>query len=212
MNNIFEKYTKINKNKGSLLFELLIVIALFAIILSFGANAIYLSLRSNKLSIERDVALSVASETMEATRAVIEEDWQNIYGLTKGTTHYYPSLLNDKWVLLGGDGSITLNDILYTKYITINNVSRDYSTRDILNTYSSIDDDPSTQKVTVTVSWPNGSNVTILEYFFRWKNKTCGQSGWATGGSLNTVIDCADNNYDTKDASIDISTGSLKLQ
>jgi hypothetical protein len=40
----------------------------------------------------------------------------------------------------------------------------------------------------------------------------CPQTGWATGGTGNTVANCTDTSYDTKDSNIDISTGSLKLQ
>lgn len=205
-------YNKKKNNKGALLFELLIVISLLTIILSFGSNAIFLSLKSNKLSAERDIAMSLAMETLDATRAVIEEDWQNIYSLTKGTQHYYPEVSNNKWILLSGNGSTTLNGVVYTKYVTINNISRDYSTRDIESIYSGSNDDPSTQKITVVVSWTGGADVIISGYFSRWKNKICNHSGWTNGATGNTVKDCADDSYDTKDADIDVSTGSILLQ
>ena len=199
-------------SKGALLFELLIAISLLAVILSVGANAVFLSLRSDKVSGERDVASSLASETLEATRAVTDENWQNIYSLTKSSQHYYATQSGGKWILTTGDETVTSGGITYTRYVVIDNVSRDGTTRNIESSYVSADDDPSTQKITVTVSWPTGSPLSISEYFFRWKNKICNQTDWSTGGSGTTVKTCPDNSYDTKDPAIDVSGGALKLQ
>lgn len=203
---------RVKTQKGSLLLELLIVISLIAIIVSVSANATFLSMKSNKASGNRDNASALASEALEAARSVIEEDWQNIYSLTKNTGHYYPFLSGGKWILSAGDENINLNGIVYIRYLTVDNVSRDGTTRNIQNTYSSTDDDPSTQKVTVTVNWPVGETFVNYEYFFRWKNKTCGQSGWATGGTGDTVHNCADTTYDVKDAELDITSGSIQLR
>ncbi len=201
-----------NKNsKGSLLFELLIVISIIAIIFAVSSNAMFLSLRGNKMMGDRDTAISLASETLEAIRSVVDENWQNIYSLTKGTGHYHLIQSANKWVIQSGDESVNINNIIYTRYVIINNVSRDGSSN-IETTYNSTNDDPSTQKISVTVSWPDGNPITISDYFFRWKNKTCGQSGWTTGGSGNTVKACTDTTYDTKDTEIDVTGGVLKLQ
>lgn len=210
---IIDRYKKNSKkNGGALLLELLVVISLLAIILSVGANAVFLSTRSNKVSGENDVASSLAFESLEAVRSIVEEDWQNIYGLVKDTGHYYPIQSAGKWIIATGEETINSGDITYTRYITVSNVSRDSITRDVEDIYSQVDDDPSTQKVSVTVSWPNGNPITISGYFFRWKNKTCEQGSWTTGGSGNAVQDCTNTSYDTKDSSVDVTSGSLKLQ
>lgn len=203
-------------NRGSLLLELLIVIALLAVILSTGSEAVFVSLQSNKISSERDVAMGLANEALEAVRGTTEENWQNIYGLSgKGTTHYYATSTNPagKWTLASGDEAIVVNGITYTRSVIIDNVSRDSSTRAIHTTYSSNDDDPATQKASVTVSWPNADPVTMYEYFFRWKNKTCSQSQWiGNGGSGDTLQSCGTTTYDTIDATVSTSTGTLMLK
>jgi type II secretory pathway pseudopilin PulG len=207
---------KIKFQRGALLLELLIVISILAIILSVSANATFSSLKSNKSSGERDVSSSLASETLEAVRSIAEEDYQNIYGLTKGVQHYYPTSTDasapGRWIPKTGDENIVLNGITYTRYFTVDNVSRDDITRNIQTTYSGTYDDPSTQKVTINVSWAGGSPIVLSEYFFRWKNKICGQPGWTTADPGDTVHPCANASYDSKDTSIDISTGSIKLQ
>lgn len=208
------KFYKTNTtSRGALLLELLVVIALLAVIVSVVANGVYLSMRSNKSSAERSVANALGAELMEATRSAADENWQNIYGLTKATQHYYATSTapTGKWTLIAGDETVTLNGIAYTRYITINNVSRDSTTRNILTTYASANDDPSTQLVTANVSWSGGAAVTFNEYFLRWKNKSCAQSSWTTGGTGNTVQLCSAATYDVKDAGINV-TGGLHLQ
>ncbi|OGI63102.1 hypothetical protein A2818_01665 [Candidatus Nomurabacteria bacterium RIFCSPHIGHO2_01_FULL_40_12] len=205
------KFRKIKTQKGALLLELLIVISLVAVILSVGTNAVFLSLRSNKIGGERDVANALASEVLEAVRAATEENWQNIYGLIKSSQHYQIATSSGKWVLNTGDEAISLNGIDYTRYVTIDNVSRDDTTRSVQNSYVSADDDPGTQKVTVTVSWSDGNPVVLYEYFFRWKNKVCNQTSW-TGGVGSGAKTCPDTTYGSQDGNLDTSGGQLKLQ
>ena len=199
-------------SRGALLLELLVVISILAIILTIGANATYLSMRGNKTSGENGIASSLASETLEAVRSITEENYQNIYGLTKTSQHYYATQSAGKWISASGDEAVVLNGITYNRYFTVDNVSRDDSTRNIQTSYSDTYDDPSTQKVTVTVSWTGGVSIVMSEYFFRWKNKICGQPGWLTTNADNTLINCTDTSYFTKDAAIDAANGTLKLQ
>lgn len=216
---MIKKFKKINtKNKGALLLELLIVVSLLGIIIFIGTDAVFLSMKSSEASRERDVGSTLANESLEAVRSIVEENWQNIYVLEKGSVHYYTTQTNNKWVILPVAGvpaneTVTFNNKSYTRYVTINNVSRDNATGSILDEYSASFDDPSTQKVSVVVISPEGYNTTISGYFFRWKNKICNQATWATGGSGNTVTNCSNaSTYDTKDEKIDIVDGTLKLK
>ena len=207
---------KRNINGGALLFELLIVISLLAIILFFGANAIFLSMKSNSISGERDHAYLLANESLEAARSITEENWQNIYSLSKDSTHYQTVQSGGKWVFSVGDETIVFNNVTYTRYVTIDSVSRDNTTRNILGSYSSIYDDPNTQKITVNVSWTNSTPVTESGYLFRWKNKICLQTVWTTQTTpTDTSVSCnptPTTNYFSKDAGIDTSvSGQLGL-
>jgi type II secretory pathway pseudopilin PulG len=209
---------KIKKNKGALLLELLIVISVLAIVLSIGANAIYLSGRSNKSSGERDVASALASEALESVRAVADEDWHNIYSLTKSSQHYYPIQSNGKWILTTTveDGDISLNGLIYSRYVVIENACRDEINRNVTGVAScsvGSSDDPSTQKITVTVNWSGGNPIVISEYFFRWKNKICNQTDWS-GGVGSGAKNCPDNTHGgiSPSGTIDVNGGQLKLQ
>lgn len=207
--------TNNSKEKGALLLELLVVISLLAIILSVGSQAMLVSMQSGKVSGERDVAVGLASEALEATRATAEEKWHNIYNLTKETQHYHATSTAPagKWTLATGDEISALNNAIYTRYLTIDNVMRDATSRAIVT--SGGEDDPSTQKVTVTVSWLNAEPVVISEYFFRWRNKACKQTDWSGSATPNGETPCTTGTiYDSISPAGTINTtgGSLMLQ
>lgn len=206
------KFKILNSNlqRGSLLLELLIVIALLAVILSVGTQAVYVSLQSGKISGERDVAVGLASEALEQVRSVADEKWQNIYDLTgKGSTQYHMVQSGNKWATSTGSEVIPLNNASYTRYVIIDNVSRDTSANRLIETtYSSAHDDPSTQKVTVTVSWPNADPVVMSEYFLRWKNQACLQTNWSSGVGSGTKT-CPDTTYVS---SLNLGTPGTSLQ
>lgn len=209
-----QKYFKTNNRdeRGALLLELLVVISMLAIILSVGSQAMLVSMQSGKVSGERDVATALANEALEAVRGVTEEKWTNIYNLTKTSQHYYATSTNPtgKWTLatttVSADEYVVMNGITYTHYVIVENVQRDTTSRNIVT--SGGIDDPSTQKVIVTVSWPNADPVVISDYFFRWRNRVCVQSSWVSSISSTTVQTCGTvNTYDTKDASMATTSG-----
>ena len=218
--------------RGAFLLEILIVIALLGVILGVSAQAVFVSLQSGKISGERDAAVGLASEELEAVRGITEENWQNIYTLTKGSAQYYSVQSGTKWATSTASEVIALNNATYTRYFVVQNVCRDATAGSRLVTgvtdssgagttctTSTGDFDPSTEKVIVTVSWPNADPVVISEYFFRWKNKTCAQVDWSGGATTPTdntvpVANCTSSTvYFTADSSIATSTpGQLQLK
>jgi len=200
--------------KGSMLLELLVVIGILAVILTIAAQSVSVSLRSGKVSGERDVAVGLAGETLEAIRGVGEESWQNLYSLTKSSQSYYATTSSSRWIVATGTEQIALNNTVYTRSFTVTDVSRDPTTRLIESTYVSAHDDPGTQLVTVNVTWSGGMSLSTSEYFFRWKNKACNQSSWTSGGSGSATSTCQNASYDTKDSWVDTTgvPGSLRLQ
>lgn len=212
------------RTRGALLLELLIAISVLAIILSVGTQAVFVSMQSGKTSAESDVAVALANEALEASRGIAEEKWQNVFDLTKGSQYHPVSSSGNKWTLSASSEAIQLNTANYTRYVTIQNVCRDTTlgSRNITGvtdtdgtlttcTTSTGIFDPSTQKVSVTVSWQgNGSPVTMNDYFLRWRNKVCLQASWTGTGS--GVKTCPDTTYTVKDDAISITGGTLQIQ
>ena len=214
----FKNIIKTKKqNTGSLLLELLIVIAMVAIIFTVGTQAVMVSLRSGRNSSERDTAYGLATEGIEIARGVAEQNWQSIYspaGIVKGTTHYSPLKVNSSWTLTAGDETVIVNGVSFTRYIIINNVSRDAtSDRKIEASYVAGDDDPNTQQITVYVSWTGGDTVTVNNFVFRWRDKVCSQTTWATQTTpTDNAVSCPPTTYFSADSGIDASVvGTLKL-
>lgn len=148
-------------NKGQTIIELLITIGLSAILLPvlfFG----FISTREGKAQqIQRLDAVSLLKEGEEAARNVREKGWTPF--AANGT--YHPVRSGNSWSLINGSEAVEN----YTRSIVIQNASRD-SGGQIVSNGGTID--PSTKKVTVTVSWllPFPSQVSSDLYFTRHLN------------------------------------------
>ena len=198
-----------NPESGMLLLEILIVVSIAAVIVALSANFIYLSLRSNKIANEKNVALGLLDEVFEAVRGASTEKWQNLYTLTHATQDYHPIQTSNAWDISSagavGTESVAINNVSYTRSFRVYHVCRHASTRDITGltdssgasattcTTSGGVADPSTQKVTATVTWNNaGNSVTASEYFAgRWRNKATNHTTWSEGDDTN--IDTSNN-------------------
>jgi type II secretory pathway pseudopilin PulG len=203
--------------RGSLLLEILIVIGVVAIIIPVVAQVVVTSLNSNKWTTENKVAAGLADETIKAVENVSFEKWQNIYSKIKGATnHYYPTKDGGAWTVALGDESLMVNGLSYVRYFTIFDVCRDDITKEIITNQgippctAGNSDDPSTQKITVTVNWTNGTLIKDY-YLTRWRNKVCHQTSWSGTGS--GAVNCPSTLYESA-TNIDTSgtPGSLKLQ
>ena len=214
-------FVKLN-NKGALLLEILVVLGILAIIVSFGSQLFLTSARSTKWSRERNTALGLGEELYEGIRGISSEDWLAIYRPPNGSgdpstakgalNHYYIQASGTKWVVVSGDETVSMDGLNYTRYFTIDNVSRDASLRNVEQSYNSANDDPSTQKITITVSWSLAEPVTITEYLTRWRNKVCVQTDWSGGVTAGTSS-CAGSGYGAIDTNIDVTqAGAIKLK
>lgn len=220
-----KSYIPYSTQRGFLLLELLVAISILAIILAVGSESVYVSLQSGKTSSESDVAIGLANETLEATRAISDEKWQNLYNLTKGS-QYHVVQSSNKWATSSASELISLNTAKYTRYFTVLNVCRDTTPgsrlitglTDTNGTTTSCTTstgifDPSTEKVTVTVTWSgSGSPVIVSDYFLRWKNAVCPQTSWAGGVGSGTKT-CPDTTYVYKESPIAVTGGgALQIQ
>lgn len=178
------------KQSGQLLLEILVAVSVAAIVFTLGAQLVYVSLQSSRLAGEKNTALGLAEETYETVRSAATEKWQNLYNLTKGSANYYPTKVSGKWVINNsGIETVTINNINYSRSFTAQNVCRDATTRAITGITDSSGStttcatsggshDPSTQRVSVSVSWPNATTLINSEYLTRWRNKVCPQINW----------------------------------
>lgn len=174
--------------------ELLIAIAVGVTLVALGSQLLSVSLNSSKNTKERDEAMGLAQEGMEAARAIIRgndgvsQGWNRIYLPPDGTGHassakgvsnfFHPEIISDQWQLVSGSEEISLAGETYTRKIIIENVSRDAS-KEVEAVYNSANDDPTTQKVTVIVSKTGAPDAIITTYFSRFINESGPQTSWA---------------------------------
>ncbi|MBI5411647.1 hypothetical protein HZA43_00545 [Candidatus Peregrinibacteria bacterium] len=210
-------------SRGQLLVEIIVAVAAFAIVGALAGQMIFVGLKGNKTAGDRDLAAGLMLETFEAVRGASDENWQNLFGLAEGTTQYHPEQSSGKWSLIAGSEVATTSTIAFTRYFTVQNVCRDDSTRVPTGitdsggvattcTTSGGSNDPSTQQVSVAVSWANDS-ISASEYVSRWRNKVCGHTQW-TGGSTG-VKTCGDTTYDSGTPPTNLGTppwASLQIQ
>lgn len=206
----------IKDNRGQLLLEILIAVGVAAAVLSIVSQLVLVSLNSNKAAVESALAENLAQAELRAVSAIAFSKWQDIYNLTKApANHFFASSTEGFWLVQSGDETINLNGLMFIRYFTVDNVCRDNTNKAIIirDDYGACtagnSDDPSTQKIIVTISWSGGS-ISRKDYLTRWRNQTCVQTSWDALSSGTTT--CPTTFYDNKNK-IDTSIpGSIKLQ
>ncbi|MBI4458178.1 hypothetical protein HY633_04400 [Candidatus Uhrbacteria bacterium] len=191
------------EDKGQILAEILLVIAVVAIIAPIAAQVSVLSNRLSASSNERLIMLQLAEEAMEALRAVSQgndagsQGWNRLYkppdgsgdpAAAKGSSNPYRIVqASGIWVLQSGAETVTVSGGTYVRKIVIDNVCRDAAT-DAIITAAGVPpctagnaDDPATQKVTVTVSTASLPDMTLTAYFSRYLNEGSRQTDWSGG-------------------------------
>ncbi|MCL4392983.1 prepilin-type N-terminal cleavage/methylation domain-containing protein [Patescibacteria group bacterium] len=162
-----EQYIK--NNKGQILIELIIAVAIISIILSSTLIATHSILQSSTVSKQKLEAKYLLQQQIESMYAIVNSSWAN---LLPGEYHVYYNPTNNPptetqgWKL--GVDTMAYNE--YTEYITISNVYRVNSNQVTSN--STYPYDPNTKEVTATVTFKSfGNNYTYNEsiYFTNWQ-------------------------------------------
>ena len=144
---------KSNKISGGfMIIEIIVVISIIVVsilaAMSVAQKSVYVSHQSLHIS----EASFLLEEGAEAVRIIRDNSWGNISGLTNGAS-YYPTFSSGSWSL----SSTSSNVGIFTRSVSVTNVSRDTSTGDIVS--SGGVNDIGTKLVTVTVSWPEGGKT-----------------------------------------------------
>ncbi|OIP24799.1 hypothetical protein AUK11_02490 [bacterium CG2_30_37_16] len=183
-----------SNNRGSLLLEALISITLLSVILISVSSAVLASIRSTALAGNITQATALAQEGIEGTKAILTNKWQDIYkplgtGNKGNLFPYHPIISSGYWNLASGSESITLGNLNYIREIFIYDVFRNQrggvgaivENAIVQDPKQNIWEDPSTQMVTVKITFPHGSPIYLSQYFSRWQNVIFTQNDWSGG-------------------------------
>lgn len=143
------------REAGQLLVEVLVALAISAILIPAIVAGFIATRQGKAQERQRLEATALAREADEAVRVVRDAGWSNV--ATDGT--YHPVITGTTWTL--ASGSATLNG--YTESVVIADVSRDITGK-IVTTGGTVD--PSTKKITVTVSWGTPIVSSVSHSFF----------------------------------------------
>lgn len=199
---------------GQSLVEILVAVAIGAIIIGGASYAISFILLSGTANEQRQTATILANDVISKVQAVADANWLDIYNLSgKGPASQFKIAASGiQLAVATGTATSSINSTVYTFYFSVENVNRDASDNIVT---SGGTNDPSTQKVTAKVEWVNrglSQNFQLTEYLTRWRNNVFNQTDWSGGASADAVLSQPDNKFSTS-ANIDVTStpGSIKL-
>jgi type II secretory pathway pseudopilin PulG len=139
------------QERGITAIEVVIGVAIAALILIFVSNTIALFINAGRTASERTKALYLVEDGLELVRFVRDERWSNISSLSTNSTHYLnvtPTTITTTVTPEYIDG--------YRRSFRIQNVYRNSTTDDIVaSTTSGSVVDTGSKYVTMTVEWGN---------------------------------------------------------
>ncbi|MFA5136497.1 MAG: hypothetical protein WC489_03825 [Patescibacteria group bacterium] len=146
--------------KGQSIIELLVVFSLSAILLPVLLASLTFSREGKAQQIRRQDATFKLKEIQEAVKHIKDRDWKTfaVDGI------YHPEIQSNKWMLVAGE----FTDDNFEIAVDIQSVYRDELGMIV---QSGGQTDPSTKKVTVSVSWetPQASSVSNTHYYTRFR-------------------------------------------
>lgn len=159
-------YLKTKNKSGFGLVEILVAITIIGLSLSALAGLGNFALKIQNRLKKNMTASYLAAEAIEATRAIKDEDWALVSGLsTASPFHPDQSGSPAKWILNSGDE--TING--FTRQIVFADVYRD-GNDDIVDSVATLDSN--TKKITATVSWSDqgqSQQILLSTYIVNWK-------------------------------------------
>jgi len=213
-----QKFSRIKSHKaqlGQVLAEILIAIVIAGIVIGGIAGTIGTSVITSKKTRQITAATGLAQQDIEAAKAVAESSWLSIYCPPSGTcpgnkgpsNHYKAVLSGGSWQIQSGEATSTIDALTYTHYFYIENVNRDEG-GDIKTDGT---EDPSTQKITVMVTWSGETNFTMAEYLMRTTSSYFRDFNWSSGNLGEGPYTSSQGKYSTTSGDVMIDNSAIKL-
>lgn len=219
------KHEKRTGQRGQSLIEILVALGIGVILIGGVTALIAVNLRSSSESKMTQTASSLAQEAVDGAKSVAETNWNNFYGLAKGSDNRY-FIATSTLTAATGTESVSVGGYAFTRYFYIENVNRTQcgigsptttpTTPSCVNNFplgsGDIAEDPSTQKITAVVEWTGGKRTTQEYYVSRTRNAAIRQTDWSGGGGDNSVMTHPNDRYASLTAIDATSTpGSVRM-
>lgn len=189
--------------RGQSLIELLVAIGVASLFITGVTGIVEVALRSSVVGRESQSASYLGQELLDAVTVISNSNWSAIASIAVASSIIPPSSV------VAAPELVTVNSVQYTRFFTVERISRD-ANGDFVEPYDVNFDDPSTKRVTVTISWPGANPLTFTKLITRHQNVAFVQTDWFGGDGQNGII--VDPTKFATQSGIDISqSGSLKL-
>jgi len=202
-----------SRRNGQSLIEILVAVAIGAIMITAAATIIAPVLKINTQAGRTQTAAALGKELIDNVRVFGERDWHNILNLaTTSASHYYLSTSSSPFSAVSGNETVVVSTTTYTRYFYVEDVERGVSDGAIVASGGT--NDPSTKKVTVAYSWPQGTTTTVSIYLTRNRSNIFSQTDWSGGPEENLVFSTSTIKFSTSTNNIDYSTttGSITIK
>ncbi len=211
--------------RGQSLAEIIVAVGIAAILVGTSAISIATVLRSNVQSKRLQAATTLAQELSDSVRSFAEAGWPNIANLNHGSGNLYTlNATTSPFTATAGTETVTQEGVAYTRSFYVDNVSRDLCGAGSITTAATttcasgpntigVTTDPSTQLVTIVVTWPAAATgVQISEYLTRSRNQSYRQTDWSGGGGQEGPVTAVNSQF-ASSTSINYSgtQGSIQL-
>lgn len=200
-------YLLFSRRRGQSLLEILIAVAIGAILVTAAATVISPALRATKKVSEVQTAAALGKELLDNARVLADANWNNFASLlTTSANRYYISGV--PFSAAPGSEAIVISGVTYARYFYVDDVWRNLASDEIVA--SGGVSDPSTKKITIEYSWQNGSG-NITSYITRRKNFVFHQTDWSGGPGQDGPITSPNFRFAASSANINytVMPGSL---
>jgi len=203
---VFKCLSDISDKRGQSLMEVIIAMAIFALIGAALATMILGGSGALLRGGEHTQAQAISQEGIEAVRSIRDRAWNElIYTQSAVTTSL------GAWIFSGEGTNEKIGK--FTRDISFSDVCRNISNEIVVCPAGNID--INSKKVSTTINWSINSNTTTtinrVFYLTNWDSKDWMQTNWSGGSGQAEWLDS--NKYNIDDNKIDLSTsGTVKLK
>lgn len=176
----------LSRNSGQSLIEILIGIAIGAILIGGAAATITLTLRSNVQNKNIQTASTLSQAMLDRVTVFAAADWHNIdvvSGIIPGSSYHLVSKAPG-FERKDGAASESVDGLVFSTSFKVEEVHRNQSTEAVETSSASTYEDPSTKKIIAVTTWVEGgdtANVTVNKYITRSRNLIFQQTDWKGG-------------------------------
>ena len=175
-----------SEQSGQSLIDILIGVAIGAILIGGAAATITLTLRSNVQNKNIQIASSLSQAMLDQVSVYAAADWHNIdalSGIVPGVPYHLISAASS-FEKKDGAKSETVEGIVFSTSFKVDVVHRNQET-DAVETPSALTyEDPSTKKVIAVTTWAEAgqtADVSVNKYITRSRNFIFQQTNWKDG-------------------------------